>query len=1469
MTEVQREAVLKGFTIKPPAHSSKDATIELTVKSTDTNSATGTDTKTVTSSDVSSLAVKVTVKPVAESADTNSDGANGVDVTLTAGHVYTKSGEEDLPFDLGVDSGFKLSAGWSNEDGKWVFNDAENKWEDVTSTDVSGRSENTFALLTPYMTKDNDARPDAATDGTLDGSVFTYSDGTTTFTIPFAGEPVKIPMQYLDSVQFKGPKDWAGVVKIQVQAGTVDYDEDAPNTATGMTISGKAWLTNLVIAPKADQVTLKVDAIITTLEDKKTTLKINPTSTDESETFNVTIKGITLGSKILYKGFTYTAEGESPTGLTKEVDGTYTLKIVNFDKTQQPELTPPKDSNATIKLTVTAETVDTLTYIDSAGATQTIIATDSSKNQTLPIEVKVQGVPDEPSLVLVQDKIYTEDAGDQTTGQLKVDLKDLITSFKSGETGGPGGGPDGSETVTLRLSDLPEGFTLEGAGPSLGGSGLTRVWVISESDLADVKIIVPKHYSGTVDFTAQPVVTENDNPSEVFFNKQNIKFAITPVPEATLSISSVLVEDTIGELQLAAVGSDPDEYISAVHIAVTDVEAAGITLYDANGVALTASGGVYTITNTGTTGAPSVFVKGPANFSGSKTLQIAYEVTDPMTSGAGTAVAEWKTAIEHTLNFGAVTDEIDLALGAITGADTASGVTTVTSASTVKVGLNITQKADTNAGGAQDADGSEKFIHVVASGVPDGVSVKGAVETSSGQWLLTVGGTDGIAFNTAIVTQDLEFVVSGYAGTFKKEITITTYTQDTNATSIEKDSVKWTLEYENADPDDADLPELTLVGNNIAQTEDNKFALGDVVTGTVATTAPADKPFQITVTVRTTPEDTTEFEGMTRTVIKDENDQQVVLWTATADVPNTAAGQAALDSLLGSINVVTPKDANSNNITGGKFNLDVNVSVHADGISRDAQAKPELEVKPVTDELVITVSNTVVDEGENISLNIGLSSKDDADGGQGAPGAGWTVVGDKVFVHIADGLDGKLYVNGAVNTGSTTVPAGAPSGLTSGKYYEVDVADLGKLEVIPDSGAPFQTGKLDVTAWAPHTENNSPDTDIVVSTGKGSLEIQQTNSGYKATITATGTEADVSGDKSKAIKLDFGADAGLIDPSEVVNSAYISGLPSGFTVYMGADAGNATMANNAGENTWAIPAVGGQLPAYIAVLPPANWSGSLAGLNLTVLSGHAGTDPTATVLPVAFEVTPVANGIEMTPTLSFGEAGQLIDLNLNASMQDPSKASGALNDAHTERTELTLSGFPDGEKVLFYTEAGVGNGNLGGRVVKGASGEYTISGLTQDELDSLKFVHGATSGVQEIDISARTYEVDSSNAQVGDFSTATTGKVNINISATTPTSGNDLFLWDGTAINGFGGEDTVQLRFGDNLGTGDFANLNSIEIINMKGESSGANSITGLTAADVLDMVGAGNTLTILGDSNDTVDFSAGTDWKYSGSVKN
>ena len=487
LTREEREEILGKFTLTPPAHSSKDVTLDIKVTSKDFSVISGGDPSAEVTKPGS---LKVTVKPVAESANTNSDGTNGNDVTYNPSYVYTEKGEEDKAFSLGVDGSFKLSNGWSNEDGKWVRT-GENWIEDTTS----GRSEDTFALLTPYEAKNNEGV--LAVNGgvlkALEGSVFTYEGPNGPVTIPFAGEPVKIPMQYLDTVKFTGPKDWSGVVKIKVQAGTIDYDED-DGSATELEVSGESWLTNLIIEPRADQVTLKVDTPVKTLEDTPVKLNIVPTSSDKNETFDVTISGIPKGATIKYwengteKTFTANADNSS-------------LSITNFDKSKQPELTLPTDSNEPINLTVKAESVDTLTYIDKDGVSQTVTHRDPSKAQELPINVEVQGVPDKPNVTIVDGKEYWEDGVEDSSAQgaatgLKVALKDLVTSMESGEIkntddGSGGLTVDGSETVTLSISDLPKGFTLTGAGPQLGaGDGVERVWVISKADLDKVQIVV-------------------------------------------------------------------------------------------------------------------------------------------------------------------------------------------------------------------------------------------------------------------------------------------------------------------------------------------------------------------------------------------------------------------------------------------------------------------------------------------------------------------------------------------------------------------------------------------------------------------------------------------------------------------------------------------------------------------------------------------------------------------------------------------------------------------------------------------------------------------------------------------------------------------------------------------------------------------------------------------------------------------
>src|SRR5690606_15769360 len=121
LTEDQRKDILDAFTITPPAHSSADETITLSITTTDTNTVNGapvSDTKTVDRD------VTITVTPVAETTDTDSDGENGNDVTMIDDHAYTVPGKEDTWFALGENytdasntgGGHDLMTGWSNED---------------------------------------------------------------------------------------------------------------------------------------------------------------------------------------------------------------------------------------------------------------------------------------------------------------------------------------------------------------------------------------------------------------------------------------------------------------------------------------------------------------------------------------------------------------------------------------------------------------------------------------------------------------------------------------------------------------------------------------------------------------------------------------------------------------------------------------------------------------------------------------------------------------------------------------------------------------------------------------------------------------------------------------------------------------------------------------------------------------------------------------------------------------------------------------------------------------------------------------------------------------------------------------------------------------------------------------------------------------------------------------------------------
>lgn len=458
-----------------------------------------------------------------------------------------------------------------------------------------------------------------------------------------------------------------------------------------------------------------------------------------------------------------------------------------------------------------------------------------------------------------------------------------------------------------------------------------------------------------------------------------------------------------------------------------------------------------------------------------------------------------------------------------------------------------------------------------------------------------------------------------------------------------------------------------------------------------------------------------------------------------------------------------------------------------------------------------------------------------------------------------------------VDTDENPGPDGTPA---DGKLYTIDVDQLDTLKFVPNPAHPHQTGELKITVLVEHRESGADN--VVVSTGTGLIAIHKSNSGFTVDITAEGEE--LNDDNQQRVQVEL-SNAGLVDVAETVDSAFISGLPEGFTVWVGDD-----MASNAGNGVWSIPLnANGELPANLQIQPPKHWSGTLKGwsesnpngLKLTVMSGHDDLEPTPSDIGFDLVITPLADGLlVLDPTLSFGNAGDKISLNLNAGMKDPVSSMGADGDEHTERTTLKLTGFPDGRKVQFFVDGS-------GEPIKVVEGEteitdwntpaayfdedtntWTIIGLTQENLDSLQFLHGSTAGQKNVGVEAWTYEVGTDGVQVGDPSDSKSANVAINIGNTVPTNDEDHFLWENKAINGFAGEDTVQLRFADSLThdeyQNDFGMLKNIEVIDMSGEASGANTITGLTPEDVFKMTEDGNLLKILGDAEDTLTLGDG-----------
>ena len=1397
------EDVLGDFTITPAPHSSEDQDITVTVTTQDSNSVDG---AAVTSDAVETeLTIPVEVTAVAEELASDSDADGNNDVTINDPHAYTATATEDVWFDMSQEAALD---GWNNQD--------------------QDGSEQTFALLTPTLTDASGNSVSAA------GSQFQYNDGTGFITKTFTGDAVEIPAAFLDTLEFRGPAHFSGDFEVSVSAKTIDTD---PDTNDQSTWSGGSSVLTGTINPVADDVRLSVTGRARGDEDTDIPLSIRPVSsdTDSSETFTITLSGIPADAVLTYGGvaLALTDDGSG--------NGTVGVEIEDFDRTAPMTIRPPENSNEDFTIGVSAVSVDEL------GAEISTSGPDAES-----IDVIVKGVADEAALT-TENPSFTEAAADAAGSSFEgfgsVSLNQVITGSTLTDD-------DASEKLTLRISGLDAQFSLSG-GAFIGGVGEGRTWLLTEDQLATAKVLLPINFSGTVTANVVAITTENDGDS-LSNPGVDLEFTVAPsIDEAIKTGTDNLQEDTLGKVDFSLAVPDEDddrivdgdETLTSIWIDQAAAETSDYTLYLGTGgktLAQAVVDGEPGIVLEGTeykiTGAAidNVYVQGAANLHGDFSFAVGYEITDPSSDGSLPVVAE-RTDTTHTLSIEAVTDPATLVIDSITsdpaGAATITGTTAVHAIENTELTINATlsKDPDANAGNSSDYDGSEVITEIYVDGVPAGVTVENAVyignvpgDPNTGRWLLS-GAPTGTSLSGGETSLEMKVSLTGTAANLSdlsESLTFNVVTQDADGgEQIASDDFLLTTPA-NFDDTNSEFDQPAIIATwadepTFNAMEDVSFSLSDALNAQIT----GSSDFAITITGFPAG---TIVTGMTLTVA-----DGVDTWTVSG-----SGGDAELQAVLGAIQVNLPEDWNDNNAS--PFDFESTLTTYAaSGERNDSTATVEQPVTPMTDPSVITISNDEL-VGEDSAVNFTVNIDNSADGSFSS------VVDGNVYLQLAEtGMSGgTLSYQG---TALTSQAVSGVDGVPDGNYYIADIGEVagngdGNSIALTYQPPENQTGSVELQAWVQTQEtgaaNVEASTSGVADDGEGAATIFPVNDGFDLAAN------DVSGDEDTLIELDVSG-TGLVDMdgSETISSVLLTGLPTGYLVYTGADEGTAVLANNAGANGWSIPIVGGQLPAFIGVRPPLNVSGVTLALTLTALTGESALlDVESSSIDFDVTVDPVADGLSIAPENAAGTEGDVITIDVNPSLID-----------QDELVDLELLGL--GEYASFYAEGSLLTTEVS---YDDINDTYALSGLSEAQLGDLGFVQKA--GTYTVNVSAQT--VDGL-----DVSTATTDSFTATVDSVAPSAGNDVLLYGGLAIDADAGDDTIQLRFSEDVSASDLAsNLDNVEVLDagITGSNSIGDASQGLSIQDVLDMTDARDTLTIEGDSSDDVYIS--DSWTDTGS---
>ena len=1037
----------------------------------------------------------------------------------------------------------------------------------------------------------------------------------------------------VDGLTVSLPEDFDEDFTLQVSATAQETD---PETGAVTTATSAPVALGVSVAAQVDAPTVTVDAAA---GDEDTAIALNIDADAAAQDINGEVTGVTISG--IPAGATLTLPG----GLTFTASETSNSVTLTPAQLEGLTITPLADSSDDFQLTVTATATET---DPDTGA----VTTATSAPATL--DVTVQGVADG-----AQVTDTTASGVEDTAIPFTVDVSELDT--------------DGSETLSVTLSNIPEGAVITRNGEAL--EIVDGQVTLGEGELDGLAILPPADFSGDLDLTVSATTTDEGDVSETALG--------------TVSIDVAGQADGAA-LNVAATSGDEDTGI-ALPISIDkadESETAEITLSGIpEGAVLSNTSGPISVVD-------GIAVLTEADLAG-------LQITPPADSDA-----DFNLGVSVVTTDGVSTS--DPATGTI-----AVGVDGVADVPTLAVDSAVSGTEDGGpialdiASSLTDVDGSES-LSITISGVPDDATLSAGTKNEDGTWTLSSGDLDGLS------------VTPGADSGEDFQLTVT-------ATSTEADggdTASQTATIDVSVASQADAPTVTVdaaAGDEdtaIALNIDAEAAAQDIngeVTGVTISGIPAGAtltlPGGLTFTASETSNSVTltpaQLEGLTITPLADSSDDFQLTITATAqetdpdtgDVTTATSAPATLDVTVqgvadgaqvadttasGAEDTAIPLTIDVTELdTDGSETLSVTLSNIPEGavITRNGEvlevvegtvtlAEGELdglEITPPTDfagNFDITVSATTTDEGDVSETATGTISVDVSGGADGAAVTLGSAQGDEdTFIDLPISIDkadesetAQITLSG-IPQGAVLSNANGPINVTDGVAVlsEADLAGL-QIKAPTNSGADFPLNVSVVT-----TDGNSTSDPAT-----GTINV-----GVDAVADVpTLTVGSVTGTEDSAIPLNISAGLNDTDGSEVL-SITISDVPPGAVLTL-ADGSSFTATP---ENTTFLFA-GDQLEG-LTITPPEN---SDADFSLNVVATSLDTDPdTGAVTTSSVEgamtvnVDPDADAPTLVLDNAAGDEDSAIALSINAALTDASEVLSVTISDIPEGATLTLA----------------------------------------------------------------------------------------------------------------------------------------------------------------------------------------------------